>query len=261
MNAGSSGPLSDDRVLGGRVRLRQPLTGYRVAIDPVFLAAAVDAQPGETVLDVGCGVGAASLCLAARVAGVSVTGIDNDPALIATAGGNARENGMADRVRFLVDDLARPAAELAIAGFDRVMTNPPYCRPGSGRAPRQPGRRTATIEETCGLDVWLGFCVRMVRVGGVVTLVHRADRLDDVLATVRGRLGGLRVFPLWPGGAEPRPARRVLICGRRGSAEPLRLLPGLTLHRPDGRYGEAAEAVLRDAGALAWEPARDRHRA
>src|SRR5512139_3877326 len=70
--------LTDDRLLGGRVRLQQPASGFRAAIDPVLLAAAVPAGEGDIVLDVGCGTGAAALCLATRVEAAHVTGIEAD---------------------------------------------------------------------------------------------------------------------------------------------------------------------------------------
>lgn len=238
-----------DAVLGGRVRLRQPKRGYRSAIDPVFLAAAVPAAAGETVLDVGAGVGAAALCLAARLPGVAVTGLELQPGLTRLGEANAGDNGCAGRVRMVVGDLRRPPPELAPASFDHVMTNPPYMRPGRGRPPAAAAKMAATVE-TAGLAEWLAFCRRMARPGGSVTVVHRGDRLDDLLGAMDG-LGGLAVFPLWPGpGPEAAPAKRVLVQGRTASRAPLRLLPGLVLHGADGAFSDAAQAVLRDAQGL-----------
>jgi tRNA1(Val) A37 N6-methylase TrmN6 len=240
--------VTDDRLLGGRVHLRQPAAGFRAAIDPVFLAAAVPAEPGEVVLDVGCGTGAAALCLAVRVDGAQVTGIDSDRTLVRLAADNAEATGVAARARFYLGDLASPPVRLSPASFDHVMANPPFLPDGAGRTPGEPGRARATIEGEVRLAQWLDFCLKMVRSGGTVTIIQRADRLDHVLAGLTGRLGGIVVLPLWPG--EGKPAKRVLVGGRKGSAAPLTLLPGLVLHRPGGGYTPSAEAILRAGEAL-----------
>jgi tRNA1(Val) A37 N6-methylase TrmN6 len=247
-------PLSDDRLLGGRVALLQPRAGFRAAIDPLFLAAAVPAVAGERVLELGTGSGAAALCLARRVAGVEVVGIDIDAGLIAIAQQNARRNGLADRVCFVAADLALPPfGPQGARSFQHVMLNPPFVRDATGRPPPDAGRRRATIEQTIDLDAWIDAAARLVAARGWVTLVHRADRLADILSAMRGRLGALAIFPLWPGGRRSQAAKRVLVQGRLGSSAPLRLCPGLNLHRPDGRFTDAAEAILRHAEPLRWD--------
>lgn len=245
-----------DGVLGGRLRIRQPAAGYRAAIDPVLLAAAVPARAGERVLDAGCGVGTAGLCLAVRVVGVRVSGIDLQRDLVALAAASARDNGLAERVDFMAGDLLRPPPRLAAGTFDHVMANPPFAAAGRGHPPPDPAKAAAAVEGEARLADWLRFCLVMVRPKGSVTIVHRADRLDELLALMRQGLGELTVFPLWPGGApaadgRARPAKRVIVSGRKGVAAPLSLLPGLVLHAADGAYTEAAERVLRDGAPLA----------
>lgn len=240
--------VTDDRLLDGRVHLRQPAEGFRTSIEAVLLAAAVPAADGELVLDVGAGTGAASLCLAVRATATQVTGIEANRTLVRLASDNAEASGLAGRVRFYLGDIAAPPIRLSPASFDHVMVNPPFAAAGSGRLPRDPARARAMVEGPVKLAGWLAFCLRMVREGGTVTVIHRADRLDEILAGVRDRLGGLVVMPLWPRAGEP--AKRVIVAGRRGSAAPLTLLPGLVLHRPDGRYTPAAEALLRGGLAL-----------
>lgn len=253
MAEGAGDDWTDTPLLGGRVRVRQPRTGYRAAIDPVLLAAAVAAAPGERVLDVGCGVGTAALCLAQRADGVCITGIDQDPALIAAARANATANALGARLAFLAADLLEPGEALRGAAFDHVIANPPHLPADTGQPARDPGRRTAHVEGRAQLADWAAFCIRAVRPGGTVTWVHRADRLPEIVTALSQGLGGLTVYPLWPGGRTARPAKRILIAGRRGARGPFRLLPGLVLHRPDGHFTPEAEAVLRHAGAIAWE--------
>ena len=242
--------LTEDRLLGGRVRLTQPAAGYRAGIDPVFLAAAVPARAGERVLDVGSGAGAAALCLAARVAEAAVTGIEADRALVRLATANAEATGVGERVRFFTGDLLAPPVRLAPASFDHVMANPPFIPEGAGRAPPNPGKAAATVEDNAGLGDWLRFCLLMAAPAGTVTLIHRADRLDAILGALAGRLGGVVVFPLWPGGTGRKAAKRVIVTGRKGSRAPLGLVPGLVLHQPGGAFTDEAEAVLRHAGGV-----------
>ena len=245
--------VAEDTLLGGRVRLVQPAEGYRAAIDPVFLAAAVPAAAGESVLDVGAGAGAAALCLAMRVAEVRVRGIEVAPDLVRLAVGNAGLNGLAGRVEFMAGDLLGPPARLAAGTFDHVMANPPYLPAGRGHPPPDAAKRAARVEGAAGIEDWLRFCVAMVRPKGSVTLIHRADRLDAVLAALRERAGEIVVFPLWPGparGADAAPAKRVIVRARKGVAAPLRLAPGLVLHAAGGAFTPEAEAVLRYAGGL-----------
>jgi tRNA1(Val) A37 N6-methylase TrmN6 len=236
-------------LLGGRVRLRQPKSGYRVAIDPVLLAAAVPASSVDTVLDVGCGVGAAALCLATRVPGCRVTGIDMQRDLVRLASDNVVLNDLFGRVSAMQGDLLRPPPRLEPGSFAHVMANPPYLEADSATAPSSPGRAAAQLEGEADLAAWVRFALTMARPKGCLTFIHRADRLEQLLGQLAGRAGEIAVFPLWPGAGKP--AKRVIVHARKGVGTPTRLLPGLMLHEPDGRYTAAADAVLRGGEALA----------
>jgi tRNA1(Val) A37 N6-methylase TrmN6 len=244
--------LTLDRLLGGRVSLSQPARGYRVAIDPVLLAAAVPARAGERVLDAGAGTGAAALCLAVRVAGCHVVGIELQRALQRIAASNVTQNDLSGRVEMLAGDLVQPPPRIAWGSFDHVMTNPPHLAAPTASAPPLAERAIAHVEGTVPLADWLQACLRMLRRGGMLTLIHRAERLGEILASLGDAMGGLVVFPLWPG--QGRPAKRVLVQGRKGSRAPLALAPGLILHEADGRLSLAAEAVLRRGEALTLAP-------
>lgn len=244
-----AGPsVTEDRLLGGRIRLRQPAAGYRAAIDPVFLAASVAAGPQQLVLDVGCGAGAAMLCLAARVPQCRIAGLEMERDLVRLAGDNAILNDMEARISVMIGDLLQPPPRLSPGAFDHVMANPPYHESGRGMPATTPGKEAATIEGEADLARWVRFCLAMVRAKGTVTFIHRADRIEALLAQIAGRAGEVVIFPLWPG--EGRAASRILVRARKDVAAPARLAAGMVLHLPDGRFTEAADAVLREGQGL-----------
>ncbi len=215
----------------------------------MLLAAAVPAAAGDSILDAGTGSGAATLCLAARVPDCRIVGLEIQRPLQRIASDNARHNEFGARVEMIEGDLDRPPPRVVGASFDHVMTNPPHLVAAGATAPPNPGRARAHVERELDLAGWLAACLRMLKPGGMLTLIHRADRLADALGALAGPLGDLVVFPLWPHARE-RPAKRILVQGRKGSRAPLRLVPGLVLHEADGRYSAAADAILRHAKAL-----------
>ncbi len=240
--------FTEDRLLGGRILLRQPAIGYRVAMDPVFLAAAVPAEPHQLVLDVGCGSGAAMLCLAARVPHSRVVGLEMRRDLVRLAGDNVILNGLEGRASVMIGDLLRPPPRLSPGAFDHVMANPPFNERGHTVPAATDEKSAATIEGEADLAAWVRFSLTMVRAKGTVTFVHRADRIDMLLGHIAGHAGEVVVFPLWP--ERGKAASRILVRMRKQVASPARLAAGLVLHEIDGRLTDAAEGVLREGRGL-----------
>ena len=237
-----------DRLLGGRILLRQPAGGYRVAVDPVLLAASVPAAATGRLLDAGTGVGAAALCFADRVPGAQVAALELQPDLARLARGNVTLNGMDDRVSIVEGDILDPPLGLSSGAWDHVIANPPYLPAGRADPPPDAAKAAANVEGAAKLADWVGFALRMVKPKGGITFIHRADRLDDLLSLLQGRAGGIVVFPLWPKAG--REAKRVIVRARPGVKTPLRIAPGLVLHEEDGGYTADALAILRDGAAL-----------
>lgn len=240
--------ITEDRILGGRILLRQPAAGYRVGIDPVFLAAAVPLRARGRVLDLGCGVGAAGLCLAWRQPDLQLTGLEIQPGLARLAQDNVAANGLGQRMRILEGDLLRPPEELAAGSFDIVLANPPFHGAGRASAPKEPGRARGHVEGEADLSAWIARGLDFAAAGGLLVMIHKPERLGDILASLEGRAGGIAVLPLWAG--EGKPARRILLRAQKDSAAPFNLHQGTVLHEADGRYTVAAEAVLRHGAGL-----------
>jgi tRNA1(Val) A37 N6-methylase TrmN6 len=245
---GEQASVTEDRLLGGRVCIRQPASGYRAAIDPVFLAAAVPAEPHQLMLDVGCGVGAAMLCLAARVPHSRLVGLEMQRDLVRLAGDNVILNRLESRASVMIGDLLHPPPRLSPGAFDHVMANPPYNPRSHANPAAPPGRTTATTEGEADLASWVRFSLAMVRAKGSVTFIYRADRIDALLGQIAGRAGEVVVFPLWP--AQGRAASRILVRVRSQVSAPARLAAGLVLHEPDGRLTAQAEGILREGRGL-----------
>lgn len=243
--------VSEDAVLGGRLVLHQLRGGHRVGHDAILLAAACSARPGDHVVDLGAGVGAAGLAVALRVRDIAVTMVEIDPALVALAHENAASNGLAERVNAVQLDVgATPAAfvsaKLAPGEVDHVLMNPPF-NAGQNPSPDR-GRRLAHAAGADTLGVWLGAAARLLRSGGTLTLIWRADGLSEVLAALEANFGAVTILPV-----HPRPdaaAIRVLVRAAKGSRGPLSLLPGLTLADAAGRPTAQAETVLREGASL-----------
>lgn len=237
--------VTEDALLGGRVRVLQPVRGYRVAVDAVLLAAAVDAAPDARILDLGAGVGAVGLCLAARLPGCTIVGIELQPALADLAERNATLNGMSARVRTVVHDLARPLPA-GLGPFDHVVSNPPYLAAAVADPSPDRSKALATVESSADLARWLTVATDALKPAGSLLLIHRSDRLDEIIDRL-SRLGwsDVAVKPL-------QPAARVLLRARRAEAPRRHDAEPLRLHQPDGRYTDEAEAILRHAAPLAF---------
>jgi tRNA1(Val) A37 N6-methylase TrmN6 len=241
---------TEDRVLNGRVVLRQPVRGYRAGLDAALLAAACDVGAGARVIEAGCGAGGALLAAAIRRPEARFTGVERDAGALALLGENIALNGLQDRVQAVEGDVAVRFSNLGLEPFDAAMTNPPFFDdPDALRGPAAE-RRGAWMADD-GLEAWIGFLTKAVREGGTITLIHRADRLGDILTLLDPKAGSIQVLPIHP--FADQPAKRVLVRAIKTGKAPLKLLPPLVLHdREGGKHTPAVESILRGEAGLSW---------
>ncbi len=237
---GSSGTL-----LNGRVSYHQFAHGYRTGIEPVLLAAAVPARPGDHVLEAGSGAGAGLLCLSARVPGVIGLGVEQDTALTELAAANAQANGWGGSLAF-----HNGAIEAFHAGrtFDHAFANPPW-HAAAGTASPDPRRDRAKRAPSGLLAAWAGALAARVRHHGTISLSLPAGQVDAaILAFAAAGCGSFGLVPLWP--RVGAPARLVILTARPGGRAAMVLSAGLVLHAAGGGYTAEAERILRDGAAL-----------
>jgi tRNA1(Val) A37 N6-methylase TrmN6 len=214
-----------------------------------LLAAACDAKPGDRVIEAGCGPGAALLAAAVRRPGAIFTGVERDPQALALAAENVVLNRLSERVGAVCGDVTQPFKVLGRPPFDAALANPPYFDdPRAIRGPA-PAKTEAWIADG-GLAAWSAFLLKAVRDGGGITVIHRADRLGDILAQLGAKAGSFRIRPVQP--YADAPAKRVLVRAVKGGKAPLVLLPALVLHEPGGAHSAAAEAIMRGTADLPW---------
>lgn len=243
--------LSLNDFLNGRVRLWQPLSGYRAGVDPVLLAAAVPAKAGQSVLELGCGAGAAILCLMARVPGLNATGVELQSPYADLASRNADQNAQALTV--VQADLSKLPAELKQQQFDHVIANPPYYLAGAHSPAADSGRGIALGEDTPLCD-WFDCAAKRLAPRGYLHMIQKADRLPDMLSACAGRLGSVEVLPL--AARAGRKAELVVLRARKGGRSAFQLHAPLILHKgvrheKDGEsYTSQISSVLRDGAAL-----------
>jgi tRNA1(Val) A37 N6-methylase TrmN6 len=246
----SSVDTTDDAVLGGRLRLRQPRRGHRVGHDAILLAAATPGRAGEQAFDLGAGVGAAGLALAKRVDGLLVTLIEIDASLCALAAENIQRNDLDGRADVRALDVATigQREDVTRGRANRVLMNPPFNDTTRLQTSPEPARKLAHAASGDTLAVWVGAAAWLLAPGGTLTLIWRADELAQVLDTLTRGFGNASVLPVLPkAGAAPI---RILVRAEKGGTAPPSQLAGLVLNDLDGRPTPAAEAILREGKTL-----------
>ncbi len=245
--------LTEDGFLGGRLKILQPEKGFRAGIDSVFLAATINCAPGETLFEAGIGTGVAALCVASRVANVHITGVEIATRYAMMAEQNAKRNELESAIRVIKGDvkdaMRRDLANWPEHGsFSHAFANPPFFDKDKITSSSNSLRAVANSFGPEDLELWVKILCTMVAIRGTVTVVHRTEALGRLLTAMEGKLGDIRIAPLYA--REGMAASRIIVQGVKGSKGPLQLLPGLVLHSSGSQFTPEAEAILRDG--LAW---------
>lgn len=238
--------FTKDDFLGGLISLKQPEKGYRITSDTVLLAATLKTKPGERIIDIGAGSGGILSCFAARAGkaadDITMSGVDIQADLLMLA----RENNKS--ITYIQGDILNEISGCEPNSFHHVVTNPPYYEKGKISKSPYKSKAIAHGNDMDDLTIWIERCIRMVRPKGYLSLVHRADRLDDILCALKPKAGSIIVYPLYSKAGND--ANRVIIRAQKGGKGLLSLKSGLIMHKSDGKYTEAAENILRHAQFL-----------
>jgi len=243
--------LTENRLLGGRLALLQPRKGYRAGLDAALLSAGLGLEPGQRALEAGCGPGAALLQAAFRAPEARLTGVEREAEALDLAQRNIEANALHDRVQALAGDVGQGFAALGLPPFDAAFANPPFFDDATALRGPAPAKAAAWLADD-GLAAWSRFLLDAVRHGGAVTVIHRADRLADLLSTLSAGGGSFAVRPVQP--FADAPAKRVLVRAVKGGRAPLTLLPALILHDRNAAavHTPEADAILRGEASIGW---------
>ena len=239
--------LTKDQFLGGKLTLYQPRSGYRTNIDSVLLASAIKAKAGQSVLELGCGIGAVVLCLMTRITGLKVTGVEIQEKYAKIARLNSQFNNL--QLEILNCDIANLPIKEKNQVFDHVVLNPPFNTDLKDYEAVNIEKRLSKIENKPNLSGWLDIAISRCKPRGELVLIHRAERLPEILNSLSSRVGDIKVLPL--ASFKNQKAKRILIKGCKGSKGPLVLLPPLIMHKKVGSfrfetyYSKKIEKVLR----------------
>lgn len=237
--------ITIDDFLGGLIKLKQSQSGYRATSDAVMVAAAVPAKEGETILDVGCASGIVGLCIGARVPNLQLTGVEIQSELVGFARENAALNGQ--NMTIVEADISKAVPELHGVQFHHVVTNPPFYTETPARQSRQV---ETAYKQVVPLKKWIDFCLRHLRAKGTFTIIHRSESVPEILSLLNGRLGGIRLIPIWPKqGVKPK---RIIIQGIMNSKKPFEIHTGFVMHHHDDTRTDEAERIMREGVSL-WE--------
>jgi tRNA1(Val) A37 N6-methylase TrmN6 len=246
-----AGEFTEDAFLGGQLRLRQPKSGHRAGHDAMLLAAATPARPGDCVVDLGAGVGAAGLAVARRVAGIKLTLVEIDAALAEFARANVAANDIPADVAVL--DVTGSAGAFAAAGLsadsvDVVLMNPPFNDSVRHRASPDKARERAHVADPSTLEVWIHAARRILKSGGILSLIWRADGLAEVLAALDRGFGSLAILPVH---AEVKmPAIRILVRAIKGGRAPTQIQASLMLNDESGVPNKRVRELLEGKAVL-----------
>jgi tRNA1(Val) A37 N6-methylase TrmN6 len=241
--------ITEDKLLNGRVTIYQPKDGYRVAIDPVLLAAAVPAKSGDTVLDLGIGTGAISLCLQARVNKCQIRGIDTNTTYLELAQKSVSRNGWGPYIDLHFGDVRKPPRALNEGSFDWIVANPPYFNADSYSPSPDEGKSMANASVDTSLEDWVKCAKHFMKPEGGFVLIYPADELKTLREILKSQFLEINLCQILP--REGQKAKRVLLMAKNKAKAAENEAQKVVLHDPDGNYTPEARGILWDMKPIA----------
>lgn len=235
---------TNDYLLDLKVKIFQPVDGYRASTDAVLLSSLIsNIRPQEKILDVGSGTGAVSLCLAHRLQSLApqITGLEIQPELAELSNLSAQANNFSDHLSYINKDINQPSG-LDYCSFDRVISNPPYSF-ADQPSPNHSKAQAHNLHNT-DLSGWIKFCLKMLKPFGYLYLINRAEAVSEILSSLHKKTGNITLIPIYSKAGQN--AKRIMIIAQKDSKAPAVIHSGIIVHQPDGNYSPSAQQILRD---------------
>ena len=231
----------EDLQLNG-LKILQKKEAFRFGVDAVLLSHFVRVKKKQRVLDMGTGTGILPILLAAKTEAAWITGLEIQPEIAAMAKRSIDGNGLENRVEIISGDIKRVTSLLGAATYDVVVTNPPYTRAGGGLKNPEESKAIARHELFCTLEDVLRSGAQMLKPQGEFYMVHRPDRLTDILEGMRK----MKMEPKLLQMVCPREGEApslILVKGIRNGKPGLKILPQLLIYDKEGRYTKETRLI------------------
>jgi len=233
-----------DELWRGGPRFMQTENSFKLSTDSVLLADFANMKQVKSCLDLGSGAGVLCVLLAAKNQNALITGIEIQTEFAELSRRNLSENGMEDRAGIINADLREYRSLVKAESFDIVVSNPPYFAENSGYSAPASHRASAREEKNCSLSDLCAAAKWALRWGGNFALVHRPERLSEVLCAMTDA------------GIEPKRLRMVsysalkapnlvLIEGKRGGGKGLKIEAPLVLTNADGSDSDEVQKIYK----------------
>lgn len=224
----------DNLILGG-YKLIQAVHGYRFSLDAVLLAHFPALERVHNVVDLGTGNGVIPLLLATRSPSITITGLEMQESMADRANRTINYNGLESRIRIVKGDL-NDINDIFPANYtDLVVSNPPFWKKGEGKISQNEEEAIARHEIFLDLPALIAAGAYILRPGGNMCIIHRADRLMEIIDIYeKNKLHLKKLRTIHP--FCDREAKLVLVEGQKNGGSGFTILPPLIIYKKPGEY-------------------------
>ena len=233
--------FTNDYLLDKKIKIFQPINGYRASSDAVLLSSVVtEVRQNDCILDVGSGTGGISLCLAHRFGQNQIIGLEIQEELVKLANLSAKENGFG-HLKYYHCDIKGKDLPIMPCSFNHVISNPPY----SKNDMPSPNKSKAIAHNHNGMDLtsWINFCLKILKPFGFLYFINRAEAIGEMLSALQKKAGNIKIIPLYS--KEGQIDKRVIVIAQKDSKTPTKIMQPFYTHSYDGNYTQKAQQILR----------------